>query len=211
MSAERQAIERLRSGDETALRWLMEQYGNDIMRTASLLLKDRHLAEDVSQDVFLAAYQKIGQFRSEGSFRSWLLQITINRCRGKMRLASWSRLFMRSWSGGDSDIEDELPWTADRKDLMRDTVPGSEKWAEKLSLRAAIASLPLHYREAIVLYYYQELSIKQLTEVLKEPEGTVKSKLLRGRRLLRLKLEEGGWSDERGAGTIEVMARQTGK
>jgi RNA polymerase sigma-70 factor (ECF subfamily) len=211
MSAERQAIERLRGGDETALRWLMEQYGNDILRTAALLLKDRHLAEDVSQDVFLAAYQKIGQFRGEGSLRGWLLQITINRCRGKMRLASWSRLFVRSWGGSDSEIEDVPEWPVSSTGMMMDTVPGSEKWAEKLSLRAAIASLPLHYREAIVLYYYQELSIKQLSEVLNEPEGTVKSKLLRGRRLLRMKLEEGGWSDEREAGTIEVMARQTGK
>lgn len=58
MSAEQQAIERLKGGDGSALKWLMEQYGNDILRTAALLLKDHHLAEDVSQEVFITAFQK---------------------------------------------------------------------------------------------------------------------------------------------------------
>jgi RNA polymerase sigma-70 factor (ECF subfamily) len=187
MDAEQQAIERLRSGDGSALSWLMEQYGNDIMRTAALLLKDYHLAEDVSQEVFITSFQKIHQYRGHGSLRSWLLQMTVNRCRGKMRLVSWKRLFFREVTG------EEMTAQSDR---LNEPSAGSDRWALTLSLRETIEAMPLKYREVIVLYYYQELTIKEIALVLGEPEGTIKSKLMRGRVLLRHQLEEGGWQDE---------------
>lgn len=191
MSAEQQAIERLRSGDDSALRWLMEQYGNDIMRTAALLLKDHHLAEDVSQEVFITAFQKITQYRGEGSMRGWLLQMTVNRCRSKMRLVSWKRLFFREVTGEEMTAQ---------SDMLNSPDAGSDRWAEKLSLRETIEAMPLKYREVIVLYYYQDLTINEIAQVLGEPENTIKSKLMRGRRLLRHQLEEGGWLDEARAG-----------
>ncbi|MGM0884153.1 MAG: RNA polymerase sigma factor [Bacillota bacterium] len=191
MSAEQQAIERLKSGDSSALRWLMEEYGNGIIRTAAMLLKDHHLAEDVSQEVFITAFQKINQFRGNGSLRGWLLRMTVNRCRSRMRLVSWKRLFFR-------DVTDE-EIKAQRR-LFNPPDAGSDQWAVKLSLRETIEAIPLKYREAIVLYYYQELTINEIAQVLGEPESTIKSKLMRGRRLLRHQLEEGGWLDEAQAG-----------
>lgn len=194
MSGEREAIERLKGGDGSALKWLMEQYGNDLIRTAVLLLKDRHLAEDVSQEVFITAFQKIKQFRGEGSLRGWLLQMTINRCRSKIRLASWKRLFFR-------EITDEEA-AANMQSINSFTIssktsePGTGQWVDAMSLRQTVESIPLKYREVIVLYYYQDLTINKISHVLQEPEGTIKSKLLRGRKLLRNQLEEGGWHDE---------------
>ncbi|WP_409342971.1 RNA polymerase sigma factor [Paenibacillus sp. MBLB4367] len=176
---EREWLDQLRSGRGSALRQLMDSYGNDIYRTAFLLLKDRHLAEDISQEAFLAAFRNIRQFNGTGSLKGWLLQITVNLCRGKMRRASWKRLIFR-------EIADyELP----------SAEPGPEKAADGLSLTYAIRQLPYKYREAIVLHYYQGLSVKEMGGVLEESEGTVKSKLSRGRKLLRAKLEEGGWND----------------
>lgn len=186
MNAEQQAIERLRKGDSSALEWLMEYYGNDIMRTSALLLKDYHLAEDVSQEVFITAFQKINQYRGDGSLRGWLLQVTVNRCRSKMRLASWKRLLFREAPGVEITAGAYM-------NNHRDA--GSDSWALTLSLRETIEAMPLKYREVIVLYYYQELTIIEIAHVLGEPESTIKSKLVRGRNLLRQQLEEGGWQD----------------
>jgi len=188
MSAEQQAIDRLKSGDGSALKWLMEQYGTDILRTAALLLKDHHLAEDVSQEVFITAYQKIKQYRGDGSLRGWLLQMTINRCRSKMRLASWKRLLFREATGDEMSAHSIM--------FKSPQAEGIEQWLLTSSLRESIEAMPFKYREVIVLYYYQELTIKEIAQVLGEPENTIKSKLLRGRRQLRDQLEEGGWLDE---------------
>lgn len=178
MNPEQEWIGQLRKGEGSALKQLMDSYGNDIYRVAVLLLKDRHWAEDISQEAFLAAYQNISQFNGSGSLRGWLLQITINLCRSKMRRASWKRLIFR-------DIADYE---------LRSAEPGPERTAEELSLMSEIQQLPYKYREAIVLHYYQALSVKEIGTVLSENEGTVKSKLSRGRKLLKAKLEEGGWN-----------------
>ncbi|RIX47343.1 sigma-70 family RNA polymerase sigma factor [Paenibacillus nanensis] len=183
MDEERQIVERIQKGDESALAWLMDRYGNDVLRTAALLLKDRHLAEDVSQEAFLLAFQRVNQFRSESSIRSWLLQISINLCRSRMRRAAWKRLFIRE-PVGDVAPEPSL------------TQPGSTGWAEKLTLREEIGKLPLTYREVIVLFYFHDMRTAEIAGILKEPEGTVKSKLLRARKRLKRQLEEGGWDHE---------------
>lgn len=188
MSAEQQAIERLKCGDGSALKWLMEQYGDDILRTAVLLLKDYHMAEDVSQEVFITAFQKIKQYRGEGSLRGWLLKVTINLCRSKMRLVSWKRLLFREATVEETRAHSHLYNSAPNAEI--------ENWLINQSLRESIEAMPFKYREVIVLYYYQELTIKEIAQVLAEPESTIKSKLLRGRRLLRHQLEEGEWQDE---------------
>lgn len=179
MNPEQEWIKRLREGDGSALSKLMDRYGNDVYRTAILLIKDRHLAEDISQEAFLAAFQNIRQFRGQGSLRAWLLRITVNLCRSKMRLAAWKRLLYR-------DMTD---------DAIPSMEPGPEQAAARLSLMSDIQQLPYMYRVVIVLYYYQELTIKEIAAALGESEGTVKSKLSRGRTLLRSKLEEGDGVD----------------
>lgn len=182
MDEERQIVERIQKGDESALAKLMDRYGNDVLRTASLLLKDRHLAEDVSQEAFLLAFQRVNQFRGESSIRSWLLQIAINLCRSRMRRAAWKRLFIRE-TGED---EMEPPFNQ----------PGSSGWADRLTLREEIGKLPLAYREVIVLFYFHDMRTAEIAGILKEPEGTVKSKLLRARNRLKRQLKEGGWDHE---------------
>ncbi|WP_042169937.1 RNA polymerase sigma factor [Paenibacillus gorillae] len=181
MGAEQEMIDRLRSGDESALRQLMERYGNEVLRTAVLLLRDRHLAEDVSQDVFIDVYRKINQLKADRSLRAWLIAMTVNRCRERMRRASWKRLLFRE------RLEEEAGAAIG---------PGSEGWAVSATIQSIIMALPLRYREVIVLHYYQDMAIADIAETLDEPEGTIKSKLQRGRKLLKTSLVEGGWRDE---------------
>lgn len=189
VDGEQQRIEQLKRGDVTALAWLMERYGNDVLRTASLLLKDRYLAEDVSQETFLTAFQKAGQYRGDGSLKGWLLRIAINLCRGRMRRVSWQRLFLRERMELEQDVDD-------RSVLSSSEEPGSANWLNKMTLREEIGRLPLLYREVIVLYYFHEMQIVEIAAVLQESEGTVKSKLHRARKKLKLQLKEGGWEYE---------------
>ncbi|QNK58407.1 RNA polymerase sigma factor [Paenibacillus sp. PAMC21692] len=189
MDGERQWIGQLKRGDEAALAWVMERYGNDVLRTASLLLKDRHLAEDVSQETFLTAFRKAGQYRGDGSLKGWLLRIAINLCRSRMRRAPWQRLFLRERMDLEQDADD-------RSESSGNEEPGSANWLNKMTLREEIGRLPMLYREVIVLYYFHEMQIAEIADVLQETEGTVKSKLHRARKKLKQQLEEGGWEYE---------------
>lgn len=171
-------IERLAAQDETALQALMEQYGDYLMRTAYLLLKDRQAAEEAVQDTFIQAFRKIHQLKEPGKIKGWLLQITVNHCRMKQRLWNWKRL---------------LPYP--RMELMLDASDelGPEEllllqWRNK-RLSEAIHSLEYHYREVITLYYYNEWSIAEIAGGLQMNENTIKARLARGRMHLKHRLE----------------------
>jgi RNA polymerase sigma factor, sigma-70 family len=207
MLEERRMAEQLKKKEPEALRRVMERYGNDVLRTAALLLKDAHLAEDIAQETFLTAYERANQYRGEGSLRGWLLQIAVNLCRARMRRASWKRLLLLG-----AMVDAPPPRRQHRRETDAGTTPaaatssggfeapGSDRWADSVSLRKELERLPLPYREVTVLHYYQELQVKEIAAVLKEPEGTVKSKLLRARKRLKKQLEEGDWNDEQTMG-----------
>ncbi|XID92736.1 RNA polymerase sigma factor [Paenibacillaceae bacterium WGS1546] len=183
-------MDRLIAKDENALRELMAQYGDELTRTAYLLLKDRQEAEEAVMDGFVQAYRKIHQLKEPEKLRPWLLRIVANRCRMRMRTRSWRSL---------------LPF--DRiETLAEEAGPGSdelliEEWRNE-RLSDAVRSLEDRCREAIVLYYYGELSVAEIAEHTKSNENTVKARLARGRAKLRKLLEakEGEEAVEPGAG-----------
>jgi len=181
-------VRRLIAKDESALRELMMAYGDELLRTAYLLVKDRQAAEEAVMDAFVQAYAKIDQLKQPDKLRSWLLRIVANRCRMRMRTWNWRSLF---------------PF--DRvESLAEEAEPGPEElllaqWrAERLS--EAIHELDYKYREVIALYYFNELSVLEIAEQLGNNENTVKARLSRGRARLRTLLEKG---DEDGAGIYE--------
>jgi RNA polymerase sigma-70 factor (ECF subfamily) len=173
LNSEVELVGRLRRGEHAALAEVMERFGDDVYRTAYLLLGDHHLAEDVSQDTFLTAYRKIGQFDGRGAFGGWLRSIAVNHCRSRMRRASWKRLLLR------------------RQDQMETAgaAPGPEEISVRRSLAGEILQLPYPYREVIVLHYYHDLTVKEIAERLGKSEGTVKSRLSRARRQLKVLLD----------------------
>ncbi|MFS0723322.1 sigma-70 family RNA polymerase sigma factor [Paenibacillus sp. 1P07SE] len=176
LPTDRELAARLLQGEQEALRLVMERYGSMIIRTAFLLLRDRHWAEDVSQEVFIALYRRISQLHDHGSLRPWLVRITINECRQRMRRAAWTRLIFldKGW------------------DERTASTPGPEESAEAISLAAVIQTLPYKYREVIVLYYYHDLTVDAISGQLQEKSSTVKSKLARARAMLKHKLQEEG-------------------
>lgn len=170
---------------EVAIAQLMEEYGTRILHLAYFYVKDRYLAEDIAQEVFIKAYRQWERFRGESSVYTWLYRITVNLCRDKARSAWWRRLLPTDDANvlayGDAQVvaeegpEDSALRSAQSEELMN-----------------AVLKLPEVYREAIVLYYYQELSTVEIAQVTGISDNTIKTRLFRARAMLKEHLSKGG-------------------
>ena len=174
-----QLVNRLIRKEEQALQQLMDVYGNYLMRTAFLLVKDHQLAEELVQDTFIIACDKISQLHDETKLRSWLTSIVLNQCRSKMRKWSWKHIFLRHQT---DDWEQEIDKMGNPEEQLLQEFGNQQ-------LSQAIQQLEYVYREAIILYYYNELKITEIARHVNENENTIKSRLVRGRRQLRIMLE----------------------
>lgn len=149
---------------------LVEQYGNDVLRTAYVILKSKELAEDVYQETFLRVCRSYDRYRGDCSEKTWIVGIAVNICRDYMRSAWKKRVVV---------TDDFLNYTGDG---------GTEELIERKQARQevvkAVLDLPDKYREIVQLYYYQEMDVKDIARVLKIPAGTVKSRLFKARNLL---------------------------
>lgn len=150
---------------------LVRKYGDSILRLCYLYLKDYHLAEDAAQDTFLKVYRNLKNFRNESNIKTWITRIAINECKNCMR---------KNWFGREryeipAEIQGENPF-----DLID----------VKESVTEVIQKLPLKYREVILLYYYQEHTVKEISEMLHLKESNVQQRLKRGREKLKTELKE---------------------
>lgn len=170
-----------------ALERLMAEYGTKVLHLAHFYLKDRHLAEDVAQEVFLKAYHNWHTFRGDASVYTWLYRITVNLCRDKARTAWWRRLVPVAdprQGEGEREWEQAAPEGTPEELLL-------EKDQQEQLLQL-IELLPAHYREVLLLYYYQDLSTVEIATVLSTNENTIKTRLFRARQLLKDSLAKGG-------------------
>lgn len=164
---------------EEKLKWLMKAYGNDVIRIAYTYLKQKQLAEDVAQDVFIKCYEKMDSFRNESTYKTWLIRITVNRCKDVLKSWSFKNLYITDLfkpKGTVSSLEQQ--------------VFGNE---EHELISKQVVQLPVKLREVIILFYYQDLSIEEISDLLNINPNTVKTRLHRGR--LKLKESfEGAWA-----------------
>ena len=174
MVAEKLLIKNLKKGKEEAYRQLIEEYGNKLLRTCYLILKDKEEAEDVVQETFIKVFNKIDTFKEQSGFYTWIYAIAINLTRDRMRMKQDFLELKDEWIGNDN-VESLVEINIDRE-----------------LLRKEIFSLNSLYREVLVLFYFDELSIKEISSLLNEKEGTIKSKLSRGRNILKEGLLKGG-------------------
>lgn len=153
-----------------ALEQLMEAFGSIVLRTAYFYTGDRHLAEDISQEVFLRAYRNWSSFRGDSAVKTWLTTITVNVCRDKTGV----RMFR------------EQPTDLGRQELGR-SIGVEEQVLERLEKSEVlqhVLRLPAPHQEVLYLYYYLELSTKEIAHATQSNEGTVRSRLHRARELL---------------------------
>ena len=160
-------------GANTQFEQLYEQYADDVLRMAYFYLADRQKAEDVCQDVFVKLYTH-GETIEEGKEKAWLLRVTVNCCRDLWRSAWLKRVVLGAPSLEIMPAQDE----------------GMEQREEKAELMRAVHKLPAVFREVILLYYYQDMGIAEIAQMLKLPEGTISSRLSRARKKLESILKE---------------------
>ena len=78
---------------EEKLKWLMNAYGNDVIRIAYTYLKQKQMAEDVAQEVFIKCFEKMDSFRNESSYKTWLIRITVNHCKDVLKSWTFKNLY----------------------------------------------------------------------------------------------------------------------
>lgn len=155
---------------------LIEHYGNDVLRISYIYLKDKHLAEDAFQEVFVKVYKNFSKFQGKSSEKTWILTITMNTCKDMLR-SSWLKRIIRFEDNESNNLE-----LKDISESLDDTIIKKIEYGELLN---EVINLPSKYKELILLYYYENISTSEISKILKIPEGTVRSRLFRAREILK--------------------------
>ncbi|MRG88343.1 sigma-70 family RNA polymerase sigma factor [Salinibacillus xinjiangensis] len=173
----------LKSKDkESAVYDLMNEYSKQVYLIAYSYVKDQGLAEDIAQEVFLKCYKHLHKYRGDASIKSWIYRITINTSKDFIMKRSFN-VFKYS-----KELFDSLRQSKSVEQIMLE----KEESADVLQ---KVLSLPAKYREVMILYYFQDLKIEEIKDVIKLKANTVKTRLSRGRALLKEKLSDRGECD----------------
>lgn len=192
---ERSLIKRLRERDERAFRELVREHGDRVFNITYRMLGNRHEAEDVAQEVFIAVFKQIESFREEAKFSTWLYRVAVNHCKNRIKYLARrhdrdrDELDESSTKGasGDGAIGSPPPAAPDR------ALAGAQ--LDHL-LAEAINKLDDEQRLVVILRDVEELSIEEICAITDLPDGTVKSRLHRARLALRKHLQRQGIGDQ---------------
>lgn len=165
--------------DVSRLEEWMDTYGQDIIHLAYSYVHNYHKAEDIAQDVFLRAWRNWNTFQGQSTVKTWLLSITANRCKDHLR----------SWSAKHEMIDDGSVF---HSIPVSDTESEVETRLTQDKLWQIVHQLPEKYREVVVLYYERELTGQEVAQVLDLSEQAVRTRLHRGRQLLKDALSKEG-------------------
>lgn len=157
---------------------LMEQFGKKIVRLAFTYVKDQSKAEDIAQDVFIKCFTKLDQFKGESSLQSWVYRIAVNLCKD----------YLKSWHVRHLTYGDTLPIGKEESSEPTPEMNYLNKFEQK-KLADTVLKLPIKYREPIILHYYESFSIAEMSELTGLNEGTLKTRLRRGRLKLKSLIE----------------------
>ena len=180
---EAEVMTELRSGSEAAFDWLVTYYHAPVYAVIFGILRHPNDAADVTQEVFLKAFRGIRAFRHGSSLKTWLYRIAV---RESLNFRRWSWRHLRYQS---SIEQEQVDGSADFED------PGTSPFEELASreiqqaVQHALGEVPAVFRAAVILRDLEGLSYEEVAEVLDVTVGTVKSRILRGRRILREILE----------------------
>lgn len=159
---------------------MVNEYGDALLRMSYLYLKDYHLAEDAVQETFIKAMKSYDSFNQESSEKTWITRIAINTCKNIMR-SHWFQMVQ-----GDIDMY----ITAINDNPI-------DNFHTKNSVTGAIMKLSANDRKIIVLYYYQELPVKEIAGIIGKTPNATLQRLNRARMKLKKILMEDGY-DENG-------------
>ncbi len=183
MNEEQVLVQRARNGEMGAFRELVERYKKKIYYLSLDLTGNHHDAEDLSQEVFIKAYRSLKDFRGEAKFNSWLYRITVNTCISQRRKKSVAAMTLQE----DFD-SDSTPQYFSKSESIQNPERSAEAGLMQLHIENALQQLTPRERSVFVLRNYNDMSLKEIAQILKIKEGTVKSMLFRAIQRLQKKL-----------------------
>jgi RNA polymerase sigma-70 factor, ECF subfamily len=157
-------VERARAGDQAAFAHLFERYHAPILNYLTRMVSDRALAEDLTQDTFIKAYNALPKTKPDLAFKAWLYRIATNTAISHLRRGKIIR-----W----------LPFVTDRETLDEHI---EKSVTRKMDINEALSKLPQHYATALLLRHYQGLSLAETAQALEVTENAAKLRLFRARK-----------------------------
>lgn len=152
---------------------IIEKYADMVYRLAMVECKNKADADDIFQEVFIRLVKYLYKLKSEEHIKAWLIRVTLN-CAKKH--------FTSYWKKNVTSIEDENRMEEGKTDQY-------EIETEDSPVYEAVRELPPKYKEIVHLFYFEELSILEISKILEKKESTIKSQLFRARELLKKKLK----------------------
>ncbi|HEX8836670.1 MAG TPA: RNA polymerase sigma factor [Candidatus Acidoferrum sp.] len=181
------AVERTLGGDRDAFRVLVERHSHNVFRLAYRMTGNRQDAEEVVQEAFLRAYQKLGQFAARANFGTWVYRIAANYAIDRMRQRKKEEARKVEPAVCEQGTEND-PVT-----LVQDAAPTPERLAHNIELRKhmeiALAALSHSERTAFVMRHWEGCAIEEIAEVLKSSSGAAKNTVFRAVQKLRQALQ----------------------
>ncbi|ALQ66776.1 sigma-70 family RNA polymerase sigma factor [Bacillus thuringiensis] len=157
---------------------IMNKYGQEVLQLVYSYVNNKEVAEDLTQDIFVKCYKSLHTYKGNSNLKTWLWRIAINHCKD----------YIKSWYNKKVFVtEDDFMYMESQKESVEQTVIQN---AEDSRLASAVMNLPIKYREVIYLFYYEELSIKEIATVIEVKENTIKTRLKKAKELLKEGLEE---------------------
>ncbi|MFJ7734673.1 sigma-70 family RNA polymerase sigma factor [Lysinibacillus sp. NPDC097231] len=157
---------------------IMERHTERLIRLAFYYVRDLQSAEDIVQDVFIKFYDNQHNYEERGELKAYLSKLVINK----------SKDYLRSWTYRKIQVQQKI--FAKKAIIRRDMLVQQD---EQTLIENAILELPLKQREVIIHFYFEEMSVVDIAELLRIPVSTVKTRLRRGRELLKPKLQHIEW------------------
>lgn len=181
------AVQRTLAGERDAYRILVERHSHNVFRLAYRMTGNQHDAEEVVQEAFLRAYQKLGQFAARANFGTWVYRIAANYAIDRMRQKKKEEARRVEPAAGEDGME------SNPVSQVQDAAPTPERLTQSLELRKqmeiALAALSESERTAFVMRHWEGCGIEEIAEVLKSNTGAAKNTVFRAVQKLRQALQ----------------------
>lgn len=160
-------------GNTNAFSKIVDAYKDLVFTMALRLMKDRHLAEEVAQDTFIKIFKSLNKFKGKSKFSSWIYRITYNTCMDELR----KKKLKFNEIPIDGSNEDKIG-------ITNEVIVAMENNELQAGIKKCLDLLPGETSFLLTLFYYDDLSLKEISEIVKQKPNTVKVKIHRGRQKL---------------------------
>lgn len=178
-------VARAQKGDRKAMERIVDETSGYVYYYCLTLLCSEDEANDAVQEIYLTVLKKLGTLENPKAFLGWLKTVTSNHCKNRLERN-------KNYSSLDDEVIFE---NAEETDVQ--LIPQKQIEAQEIrnAVVTAVKNLPVFQRECVMMYYYNEMSVSQISEILEIKEGTVKSRLYNARKTIKAELEKLGFSE----------------